>query len=70
MVVPQSWVLYSRLHLIVHNQRLLRWLRGVLIFNSVVFSVPTIVVGILAVSLDALDDDEGKRLTMSSKRRM
>lgn len=52
MVIPQSWVLYSRLHLIVHNQKLLRWIRWVLIFNSVVFSVPTIVVGILAQATD------------------
>lgn len=48
MVIPQSWVLYSRLDLIVLNRRLLFWLRNILIFNSVVFSVPTIVIGILA----------------------
>lgn len=51
MVIPQSWVLYSRLHLVVHNQKLLRYVRWILIFNSVVFSVPTIVIGIIAVSL-------------------
>lgn len=50
MVVPQSWVLYSRLHLIMHEEAALRWIRFVLIFNSIVFSVPTIVIGILAVS--------------------
>ncbi|KAK3994317.1 hypothetical protein QBC44DRAFT_236535 [Cladorrhinum sp. PSN332] len=48
MVVPQSWLLYSRLHLIVHNDVLLKWLRAVLIFNSVVFSVPTIILGTIA----------------------
>ncbi|CAG9990085.1 unnamed protein product [Clonostachys byssicola] len=52
MVVPQSWVLYSRLHLIVLNQRLLRYIRWALIFNSIVFSVPTIVVGIIAQATD------------------
>lgn len=50
MVIPQSWVLYSRLDLIVQDRRLLYWLRIVLIFNSIVFSIPTIVIGILAVS--------------------
>jgi hypothetical protein len=48
MVVPQSWVLYSRLHLIVQNQTLLRWIMIVLIFNSAVFSVPTMVIGTVA----------------------
>jgi hypothetical protein len=48
MVVPQSWVLYSRLHLIVRNQKMLQYIRYILIFNSVVFSVPTVVIGILA----------------------
>ena len=51
MVVPQSWVLYSRLHLIVHNQPVLRSIRWALVFNSIVFSVPTIVAGIIAVYL-------------------
>ncbi|KAI5866799.1 integral membrane protein [Durotheca rogersii] len=48
MVVPQSWVLYSRLHLIMHGEKMLRWIMVVLIFNSIVFSVPTIVIGTLA----------------------
>ncbi|PQE11613.1 integral membrane protein [Rutstroemia sp. NJR-2017a WRK4] len=48
MVVPQSWVLYSRLHLMVQRQKLLRGIWVVLIFNSVVFSVPTIVIGTIA----------------------
>ncbi|KAK0726766.1 hypothetical protein B0T26DRAFT_763964 [Lasiosphaeria miniovina] len=48
MVVPQSWLLYSRLHLLLHHDRVLRWIKAVLLVNSVVFSVPTIVVGILA----------------------
>ncbi|RYP70240.1 hypothetical protein DL771_005627 [Monosporascus sp. 5C6A] len=48
MVVPQSWVLYSRLHLIMQDERVLRWIKAALLFNSVVFSVPTIVLGVIA----------------------
>ncbi|KAI1076800.1 integral membrane protein [Whalleya microplaca] len=48
MVVPQSWVLYSRLHLIMHEEKMLKWVKTVLIFNSIVFSVSTIVIGALA----------------------
>ncbi|APA09612.1 hypothetical protein sscle_05g043820 [Sclerotinia sclerotiorum 1980 UF-70] len=48
MVVPQSWVLYSRLHLIVQRHKLLRGIWLILIFNSVVFSVPTIIIGTIA----------------------
>ena len=50
MVVPQSWVLYSRLHLLMHNVKLQKILEIVLVFNSIVFSVPTIVIGTIAVS--------------------
>ncbi|RYO74632.1 hypothetical protein DL764_010785 [Monosporascus ibericus] len=48
MVIPQSWVLYSRLHLIMHDERVLRWIKAILSFNSIVFSVTTIVLGIIA----------------------
>ena len=51
MVVPQSWVLYSRLHLIMHEEAALRWIKFALIFTSIVFSVPTIIIGLLAVSM-------------------
>ncbi|KAK6210787.1 hypothetical protein LQW54_005835 [Pestalotiopsis sp. IQ-011] len=50
MVVPQSWVLYSRLHLLLREAKVLKMLRLVLVFNSVAFSVPTIIIGILAQS--------------------
>ncbi|ETS85560.1 hypothetical protein PFICI_03585 [Pestalotiopsis fici W106-1] len=50
MVVPQGWVLYSRLHLLLREAKVLRAIRLVLIFNSVAFSIPTIVIGILAQS--------------------
>ncbi|KAI3400888.1 hypothetical protein diail_1579 [Diaporthe ilicicola] len=54
MVVPQSWVLYSRLHLIMHKDTVLRWVMAVLVFDSIIFSVPTIIMGILsqATSID------------------
>ncbi|KHO00470.1 uncharacterized protein MAM_01248 [Metarhizium album ARSEF 1941] len=48
MVVPQSWVLYSRLHLLMHTASALDAIKYVLIFNSVVFAVPTMVIGTLA----------------------
>ncbi|KAM0815684.1 putative Integral membrane protein [Seiridium cardinale] len=48
MVVPQGWVLYSRLHLLMHKAEILRGIKFVLIFNSIVFSGPTMVIGVLA----------------------
>ncbi|KAK8007779.1 mannose-6-phosphate isomerase [Apiospora arundinis] len=47
MVVPQSWVLFSRLHLLTHNTTLLRYIRLLLLFTSVVLPLPTIVIGTL-----------------------
>lgn len=49
MVVPQSWVLYSRLHLITPQRAILNWVRAALIFNSVVFGITTIPLGVLTV---------------------
>jgi hypothetical protein len=52
MVVPQSMVLYSRLHLVVYNsghQRYLNWVLAMIIFTTVLISVPTIILGTLAV---------------------
>ncbi|KAL5362317.1 hypothetical protein BJX96DRAFT_166575 [Aspergillus floccosus] len=43
MVTGQSLVLYSRLHLIVHNQTVLRLVLGMIIFNAIVLHIPTIV---------------------------
>ncbi|KAI1775425.1 integral membrane protein [Hypoxylon cercidicola] len=55
MVVPQSWILYSRLHLIMQDGKGLKRVRAVLLVDSIVFSVPTIVIGILAqVTLPSL----------------
>ncbi|KAG8406479.1 hypothetical protein J3459_012423 [Metarhizium acridum] len=50
MVVPQSWVLYSRLHLLMHTASVLRAIKYVLVFNSVVFSIPTMVIGTIAAT--------------------
>ena len=49
MVIPQSWVLYSRLYLLMQHDSMLRWVRAGLIFNSIVFGVTTLPLGILAV---------------------
>ncbi|KAJ6784065.1 hypothetical protein PWT90_00352 [Aphanocladium album] len=48
MVIPQSWVLYSRLHLLMRTTKTLQRIKYVLIFNSIVFSIPTMVIGTLA----------------------
>ncbi|KAJ6790419.1 hypothetical protein PWT90_07662 [Aphanocladium album] len=48
MVVPQSWILYSRLHLLMHTHSVLRIIKYVLIFNSIVFSIPTMIIGTIA----------------------
>ncbi|KAK3389284.1 hypothetical protein B0H63DRAFT_463328 [Podospora didyma] len=52
MVIPQSWLLFSRLHLIAYHDELLRWLKVVLLVNSVVFGVTTVVFGIVAQSVN------------------
>ncbi|PYI13751.1 integral membrane protein [Aspergillus violaceofuscus CBS 115571] len=48
MVVPQSWILYSRLHLLVRNATMLRTIKFILLSNSVTFSIPTIAIGVMA----------------------
>ncbi|CAG8249861.1 unnamed protein product [Penicillium salamii] len=48
MVIPQSWVLYSRLYLLLRSVKTLSFIKYGLIFNSIVFSVPTIVIGTIA----------------------
>ncbi|KAL3457984.1 integral membrane protein [Aspergillus heterothallicus] len=48
MVVPQSWVLYSRLHFLMPDAPILGVIKQVLIFTSIVIAVPTVVIGILA----------------------
>ncbi|KAL3469757.1 integral membrane protein [Aspergillus californicus] len=48
MVVPQSWVLYSRLHLLTFPKRPLRVIKYTLIFNSITFSVPTVVICVVS----------------------
>lgn len=50
MVIPHSFVLYSRLHLVMHSTRKLRWIFYMIVINSIVMTPPTIVLGILAVS--------------------
>ncbi|KAK0616538.1 hypothetical protein B0T14DRAFT_568133 [Immersiella caudata] len=43
MVTGQSLVLYSRLHLVCHNDALLRMVRNMIIFNAFALHIPTIV---------------------------
>lgn len=43
MVTGQAFVLYSRLHLVVRNQRTLRIVLWMIIFNAFALHVPTIV---------------------------
>jgi hypothetical protein len=43
MVTGQSLVLYSRLHLVVHDQRWLRWVLYLIIFDAIGFGVPLLV---------------------------
>ncbi|KAH8711863.1 hypothetical protein GQ44DRAFT_763073 [Phaeosphaeriaceae sp. PMI808] len=50
LVVPQSFVLYSRLHLFMQHAKL-RWVLYLIIFNTIAFSIPTVVVGVLAQSV-------------------
>lgn len=50
MVVPQSFVLYSRLYLVMSNANRLRWVLYAIAAVSIMFAVPTMVFGIIAVS--------------------
>lgn len=43
MVTGQSMVLYSRLHLIVYNPKVLRMVLGMIIFNAIICHIPIIV---------------------------
>lgn len=49
MVVPQAVVLYSRLHLVISNQRHLRYVLYMIIFTLVFVSIPTVVLGVIGV---------------------
>ncbi|KAH6688415.1 hypothetical protein F5X68DRAFT_260912 [Plectosphaerella plurivora] len=54
MVTGQSLVLYSRLHLLVYNQNILRAVLGMIIFNAITQHIPTMIVGFGANSADPL----------------
>lgn len=43
MVTGQSMVLYSRLHLIVHTRKILRFIIGMIIFDAIVLQIPIII---------------------------
>ncbi|KAJ5899817.1 integral membrane protein [Penicillium taxi] len=52
MVTGQSMVLYSRLHLIMHNELLLRFVLGMIIVNAIIMHIPTTVLAYGANSTD------------------
>ncbi|KAI1211382.1 uncharacterized protein F4807DRAFT_36557 [Annulohypoxylon truncatum] len=52
MVISQSWILFSRLHLILQQPRVLSWIRVVLIFTSIVVGTITIVLGTVAQTVN------------------
>jgi len=43
MVTGQSLVLYSRLHLILHDERILRGVRAMIIINAIILQIPQII---------------------------
>ncbi|KAF2682215.1 hypothetical protein K458DRAFT_420143 [Lentithecium fluviatile CBS 122367] len=42
MVIGQSVVLYSRLHLVVRDENRIRWVRYMIIFNAIILGIPLI----------------------------
>lgn len=51
MVTGQAFVLYSRLHLVVASQRVLRGVLYMIIINAILFHTPIIVIGFLVGQL-------------------
>ena len=47
IVTGQSLVLYSRLHLIVRDSRTLRWVLTMIIFDAIVFHIPTMIMNLV-----------------------
>ncbi|KAI1454415.1 hypothetical protein F4805DRAFT_321284 [Annulohypoxylon moriforme] len=48
MVISQSWILFSRLHLLIEKPKILSWIRVALVFTSVVIGTITITLGTIA----------------------
>ncbi|KAJ5996480.1 hypothetical protein N7499_007202 [Penicillium canescens] len=69
MVTGQSFVLYSRLHLVIQNMRVLRWVKTMIITNIFLLHVPTTVLTYVAnfsnsqTSVDGYDVMEKLQLT-------
>ncbi|KAL2837204.1 integral membrane protein [Aspergillus pseudodeflectus] len=68
MVVPQSWVLYSRLHLLMSTGNALRVIKRILIFNSVFFSIAPVVIGTIAQTTTMNPDLPGINLAWDRAR--
>jgi hypothetical protein len=54
MVTGQSVVLYSRLHLVVHNRKLLRWILGMIIADAFICHVP---IAVLSLASNSVRED-------------
>lgn len=52
MVVPQAVILYSRLHLVMNNEKHIRYVLYMIIFTVVFVSIPTVVLGVIGVKFD------------------
>ncbi|KAJ9621981.1 hypothetical protein H2203_006862 [Taxawa tesnikishii (nom. ined.)] len=46
MITGQAFVLYSRLHLVLHDQRILRAVLVMIIIDAIIFHIPTIVLNV------------------------
>jgi hypothetical protein len=53
MVTGQSMVLYSRLHLVAQNEKLLRWVLYLIIFDAIVVGIPDMTLAFLTNRPDA-----------------
>lgn len=54
MILGQSLVLYSRLHLVMNNPKHLRWILGMICLSGVGICLPTVVVGLVRLANPSL----------------
>lgn len=65
LVVPQSFVLYSRLHLFLDPPKL-RWIFYLIAFVSFTFAIPTIIIGTVGVSVYGLSNAHISNSTLAN----
>ncbi|RDL32702.1 uncharacterized protein BP5553_09158 [Venustampulla echinocandica] len=58
MVTAQSVVLWSRLHLVLRNPRVLRWVLGMIIFNAIACSLTEVALSTVGVSTGSVSSYE------------